>query len=191
MPIEVAKWQSIGPEPPSGGSGPWCSICQVSTYIELGGGASPKSYHPNLDAQKLPEVDLLVDFEKGKLPFHNGHAQRIKGIHFIEHISREAARKILRECYRILSPSGGSLFFLVSDAEFVIDRLKEDGICEEWLNCIYHAPYETPDGFHKWTYSFNTLKAELEAAGFVGVTHKGYYNRWEFYVEACKDDSRH
>ena len=186
MVVNVARWQSIGPDPPSAGLGSNCPTCGESASIELGGGSSSKSYHPNLDIQRLPEVEYVIDFEKDPLPFHDGHAQRIKGIHFIEHISNAAARKILRECFRILVP-GGSLFFLVSDAEFVIDRLKEDGICEEWLNCIYHAAYPTADGFHKWTYSFNTLKTELEAAGFIGVEHRGYYNRWEFYIEAYKD----
>ena len=186
MPINVARWQSIGPDPPDGGLGPLCQVCKDSTNIELGGGSSPKSYHPNFDIQVLPEVDYIVDFEEGHLPCHDNHAGNIKGIHFIEHISREAARRILRECIRVLKP-GGLLFMLVSDAQFVIDRLKEDGICEEWLNCIYHAAYETPDGFHKWTYSFDTLKAELEAAGFVRIEHRGYYNRWEFYIEAHKD----
>lgn len=186
--LDISRWQGIGPPPPAGGQGPPCSQCAWSTWVELGGGDSPQAYHPNVDLRDIPTVDIVHDLERGTLPFHDCHAQRVKGIHFIEHISRDAARSVLRECCRVLQP-GGSLFLLVSDFEFVVDRLAQDGVCEAWLNCVYHGPNDGDRmGFHKWAYTFATLTEELEAAGFINVTHRGWFNRWEFYVEAWKPE---
>ena len=35
--IDITPFQGVGPAPPSGGCGPACDVCGVSTWVELGG----------------------------------------------------------------------------------------------------------------------------------------------------------
>lgn len=181
----LAPWQSWGPGPPPGGSGPVCPECGLSTFVEIGGGDNPDSFHPNLDILDHPNVDIRCDLESGEFPLHSNHADRAKANHIIEHISRDATRRIFREVWRILKP-GGHFSLLVSDLAFVLDRIREDGPIEPWLSCLYHAPAATNHGWHKWAYTFESLCEELRDAGFVAVKHGGYWNRWEFHATCEK-----
>ncbi len=168
-----------------GGTGPECSECGLSTWVEIGGGVATDVYRPNLDIQEHPNVDIVIDLEEGVLPFHDGHAERVKMVHGINHISRKAARMILRECHRILR-TGGTIYLMYSDTDFVIERLVEDGLQDCWLNCLYHADEPTPGGFHKWAYNWTTIQEELAAAGFGNIGDLGPYNAWERKCQAVR-----
>lgn len=183
--IDISKWQGVGPMPTGRGPGPDCRDCGKSTWIELGGGEAAEVYRPNIDVLESPNVDIVCDLEEGKLPFHDSHAERIKAIHLIPHLSKHGTNLVMKDVHRVLRP-GGSLSLMTSDLEFVMERLREDGPIDEWLNCLYHADRPGPSGFHKWAFTYETLEAELRGAGFSDINHAGYYNRWEFKVEAVK-----
>lgn len=131
----------------------------------------------------MPGVDIVWDMETGVLPLHDQHAQKIKAIHSLQHISRDACRLILRECLRVLEP-GGELYIMINDFAFLVERMQEDGVREEWLNSVFHDPTDTAGGHHKWGYTFESMKAELEAAGFVEVKLERYYNSWDLQMSA-------
>jgi len=181
----LAPWQSKGDPPPPGGFGPMCRVCGISSWVEIAGGRAADTYHPNVDQIADPNVDIVVDLEGGKLPLHDGHAERVKAIHALQHLSRDGARAILREAYRVLIP-GGSLYIMIGDGDFLIERLKEDGFVEAWISCLYHGPDVSDQGHHRWIYTFDTMKAELEVAGFTDVEHRGWYNNWEIKMECRK-----
>lgn len=183
--LDVSRWQAHGDPPPPGGYGPICEKCNLSTWVEVGGGGAADVYHPNIDVQNIPNVDVVQDLENGRLPLHNEHAERVKMIHIINHVSHYAAKSLLKESFRILKP-GGSIYMMVSDTDFLFERIKEDGFIEAWLNGLYHAPTDSKEGFHKWAYNFTSIKKELEEAGFSSVEHLGFYNRWEFKCQAIK-----
>ena len=185
--VDLSLWQSVGPPPPPGGSSPEpCSECGLSRWVELGGGLAEDSYHPNLDSRSGSTVDIMCDFETEPLPFHNDHATRIKAIHVIQHVSRDSAKRLLRESYRVLN-SGGTLFLMLTDLDFIITRLVADGYVDAWMNGLYHGPnFDDGFGCHKWAYSFHMIEQELFQAGFSEVWHRGYYNRWDMKVEARK-----
>jgi len=186
MTVDITPWQGVGSPPPSGGYGPLCDECGLSRWVEIGGGPAEDVYHPNVDIFAGPNVDIVCDFERGAIPIHNRHAERIKAVHAIQHLSRDGMRYLLLECVRIMVP-GAMLFVMITDLEFVVRRLFEDGIVEEWLNCVFHGPNDRDKfGFHKWGYSFLTMKFELERAGFVNVQHQGYYNRWDLKMSAVR-----
>ena len=181
-----SKWQSWGSAPPAGGEGPRCDQCAWSQWIELCGGAAVDVYRPNIDVKTSPNVDIVKDLSDGVLPFHDEHASKIKMIHGINHIRYHAAMSILRECYRVLR-SDGTLFLMVSDFVFVVQRIVEDGPIDFWLNCIYHGKGEGDDlDVHYWGYDKETLTKTLYDIGFRGVLDRGYMNRWEFKLEAVK-----
>ena len=181
--MDISRWQSWGADPPRAGVSPICPVCQESTWIELGGGAAVDVYRPNVDCQKHPNVDIVLDLETAVLPFHDNHADRIKSIHLWEHLSHAGALWMAKESLRVLKP-GGSLYLMLSDGAFVIDRIKEEGFNNDWLACLFHSEAPDEQGFHKWSWSYESLHAELTAIGFVGIVHRGFYNRWEFKCEA-------
>src|SRR3990172_3501955 len=113
----LRPWQSMGEPPPPGGEGPKCQDCGWSQWVELGGGDSPDAFHPNLDVRILPGVDIAHDLERLPLPFHDGHAERMKLVHVLNHLTAVAGEALLAECFRILRP-GGEIFVMVTDLAF-------------------------------------------------------------------------
>lgn len=163
-----------------------CVQCGQGSFIELGGADAPTAYHPNLDIRPLPGVDLVIDFEKDAFPFHDNHADRIKMEHLLNHLTYMTAKKVLKECLRIIKP-GGMLYIMVSDVEFLCKRILEDGLRECWANEIWGTAGNTYDAdFHYWGYTAESLKDLLLEIGFAEVKHDGYFNAWEFRIHAIK-----
>ena len=184
--IDVRKYQALGPPPPHSEVGPQCGICGKSTWIELGGGDSCDAYHPNFDVRHLPGVDVVCDLSKGIVPLHDDHADRIKMIHVINHMSATAGEQLLRECYRVLRP-GGILFVMVTDIEFACQRVLEDGLIDRWAECFWGTRGNTYDAdYHLWGYTRATLEALLLKVGFRETSYQGKYNAWEFKMIAVK-----
>jgi len=184
-PIDITPYQATGAIGLEGGYGPPCTECGVSSWVELAGGPAPYSYHQNIDRLARPEVDIIHDFDDGTIPLHDEHAAKMKFIDVLNYLTQDTARLILQEVYRVLQP-GGSFVLRVVDLPFVCKRILEDGVVDQWLGAMYHSPDASFEGFHRWGYSFETLKEELEAVGFINVTHKGHYNQWEFVTECFK-----
>lgn len=182
---DITRWQGIGDPPPPGGEGPLCDQCKMSMWVELGGGKAVDVYHPNIDRLSVDGVDIVHDLMAGTIPLHDGHAERIKVVHLLNHLSLQAARSVLRECVRVLR-SGGLLFVMVTDLPFLLERLCEEGLVEHWLEGLYGTTKTDESMAHHWGYGFSELKVELESAGLVDVTHAGYYNRWEFKTTAVR-----
>lgn len=183
----IRQYQGRGDPPPKGEIGPACSECGQSIYLEVGGGAAADVYHPNIDVRPLPGVDMVVDLNIGDpLPFHAEHAERIKSIHMLNHLSAVGAKSLLKECLRVLR-HGGSLYIMVTDIQFVAERIVADGLYDCWSSCIWGTPGDTyAHDFHLWGYSPKSLEALLKDVGFTSVHYRGVFNAWEFKMEAFK-----
>lgn len=192
----VRPWQGVGARGPGGGPGPTCPECGVSMWVELAGGPSDDAYRPNIDKRAVPDgkvgvVDIVHNLRDG-IPLHDGHATRLKMIDVFNYFTQDEARLLLKECLRVLRP-GGSFFLRVVDLLFVCDRIVKDGAIQPWLEALYHSPDcaegESGEGHHRWGYTAQSLREELEAAGFIGVTDWGPYNGWERKYECFKPGS--
>lgn len=173
--------------PPMGGVSPVpCETCSVSRWIELGGGPANDCNRPNIDIAPGDGVDIVCNLETESLPFHDDHATYVKSIHSLQHLSRDGARHVIKEAYRILEP-GGKFYIMVGDLNFICQRVLEDGPYEGWLACLFHGPETTPAfGHHKWSYTWESIRKELTSVGFSSVEFKGRYNYWEIQLEAIK-----
>lgn len=171
-------------------SGPACSKCGLSTWVEIGGGTLFDQtedfpvYHPNIDAQSGSRVDIVCDLEVNDIPLHDEHAERIKAMHFLQHLPYERAKHFLKDCLRVLKP-GGNLFLMVGDMEWVFKEILTKGMTQGLAYCVWGEQEHKYD-YHKFGYTFSSLKALLEEVGFINVKHRGWYNPWEFKVEAFK-----
>lgn len=123
----------------------------------------------NIDLDRGPKI-ISLDLTK-PLPVEDGKIDYIYSEHFIEHISREEALLLLKECYRTLRPEGvvrittPNLKKLIS--EYALGNL------EEWKD-VNWLPLSScrliNEGMRWWGHQFlydeNELKTILGEAGF-------------------------
>lgn len=130
-----------------------------------------KNYYSQEEYCRLLAEHIFVhhDLASG-LPFESGVVQYIYTSHFLEHLYRADAIRLLRECHRVLKP-GGIIRISVPDLEYALN-LYRDGRKEEMLaNYFFVEDGENQYSRHKYMYDFAMLKALLEQTGFKGVAH--------------------
>jgi predicted SAM-dependent methyltransferase len=140
--------------------------------INLGCGPSVLEGWVNVDISRGPGIDVVWDLSNG-LPFPNESCALIFSEHVIEHLSREAAEKFVRECYRVLQ-KGGVVRISTPDAGRYLRSYAGDG--EFLRHSSFTQSIETPldrinqmmreDGQHLWVYDSPSLLLLLRRAGF-------------------------
>lgn len=130
------------------------------------------------------------------LPYDNGTVDFIFSEHFLEHITRDEALQLLRECHRVLRPKSTirttvpSLEFLL-DAYFKKDITRWAGAWQPKTPCQM-VNYGMTSWGHRFTYDTEELILLHKEAGFEhvkAVAHGKYEVRgWsgEISVEATK-----
>lgn len=132
------------------------------------------------------------------LPFKTGVVQYIYSSHFLEHLYKADAIRLLEECHRALKP-GGVIRISIPDLEYALN-LYQLGRKEEMLaNYFFVEDGENHFSRHKYMYDFPMLKTVLEQVGFKDVVRCQFQsgqvpdieildNRAEesLFVEACK-----
>src|SRR6266849_1232679 len=73
--------------------------------VNLGCGYRPMKDWINVDRARGPEVQVVWDLSQ-RLPFPDNSCSAIFSEHMIEHITKEAAARLLSECYRVLQRDG-------------------------------------------------------------------------------------
>lgn len=77
------------------------------TKLNLGCGPHTMLDWINYDLDKLPgSVAIKLDLSRGELPHADESVDFIFSEHFIEHITKDQAKALLRECFRVLKPDG-------------------------------------------------------------------------------------
>ena len=115
-------------------------------YLNLGCGLR---FHPdwvNIDINyKNPKI-INYDVRKG-IPFSDGTFDAVYSSHLIEHLSRDEALTLLKECYRVLKPSG-VIRVAVPDLE---------QICRMYLSMLEKAELDQ----EKWQANYDWMMLEL------------------------------
>lgn len=175
--------------------------------VNLGCGPSALKEWVNVDIARGPGIDVVWDLRR-PLPFRDESCEAIFCEHVIEHLSKEDAEKLLRECRRILQ-RGGVLRLSTPDAGRFLRSYAGDG--EFLRHPNFSQPIETlldrvqlmmrEDGQHLWVYDSPSLLLLLERTGFTSATEQEFgvsrhprmrnmdaeARRFEsFYVEAVK-----
>lgn len=146
------------------------------------GGATFKGWL-NIDSEYPWHVDMLYDLTQGLSFLPEDCMSAVYSEHFMEHIPRRTALRLMRDCLRSLKP-GGHIRIAMPDLDDLLKNYslgaslprdqKEfedefDGMFHtrcEWLNVAMRA------WGHTYIYNFEDTKLLLEAAGFVDVTRK-------------------
>ena len=134
------------------------------------------------------------------LPFPDGTADFVYSSHFLEHLFRQDARRLLAETLRVLKP-GGICRVSVPDLAHAVAQYHAGHKKEMLENYFFVEDRDSYLARHKYMYDFELLRDVLQELGFVGVRRCAYRegmtpdigvldNRPEetVFVEASKPD---
>jgi len=107
--------------------------------------------------------------------------------HTLEHLSFAEALRVIAECYRVLKP-GGRIRIIVPDVSIFVRRYLDRDVAwfEEWEEHVLRPrgrrmftmmeaiSFVTQEYGHRSAWDFETLRAALEAAGFVDIEEREY-----------------
>jgi len=144
--------------------------------------------------------DIIIHDLRKPLPFPNDHFTAIYASHLLEHLYREGAKALLKECVRVLIP-GGVLRMVVPDLYSIIseymgerppgkvsgngegnnraDRLNKRLMfrsCEPRAGNLFLRIYSSLKDLHshKWMYDADSLIFYFQEAGLVNVREMEY-----------------
>lgn len=133
-----------------------------------------------------PQNVKTINVKKG-LPYNDEDVDYIFSSHFIEHLRKDEAKKLLKECLRVLK-KGGLLRLTTPDLQiFVKNYLKESNenslASENFLDLLKLGEKRKESklmnfiyggGKHRWIYDENSLKHLLKSVGFSEINIREY-----------------
>lgn len=147
--------------------------------LEIGGiGGRPGWIVTNIGATTRNYLDATV-----RWPVEDGAVSYVYADNVIEHITLDAARRLLREAHRCLQP-GGVIRLVTPDVRTHVemylsgadalstpaaDHYRSLGLVVEHPVDLVRIPIGAFGHHEGYVYDFETLRAELEAAGFSQV----------------------
>lgn len=162
-------------------------------YLLFKIGVLPKKYYEMSWSKHIHKI-MVRDVRK-KLPFDDESIDFIYSSHLIEHLRKDEAEKVLRECFRVLK-KGGLIRLVVPDLELMarnylkeIEEIRNEGKrdflpSERFLDILGVGVERTKTpcilkifssgSRHRWMYDLFSLKALLESCGFIDVQKRSY-----------------
>lgn len=143
--------------------------------------------------EHIPNI-MVRDLRK-KLPFEDDSIDFIYSSHSIEHLKKDDAERLLRECFRVLK-EGGLIRLIVPDLELAarnyikkIEEIRNNrekldyhpserfldllGSCEKTRTPLTLRIFSSGSR-HRWMYDQLSLTALLESCGFVDIQKRSY-----------------
>ena len=159
-------------------------------YLLFKIGILPKEYYDMPWSEHIHKI-MVRDVRK-RHPFDDGSIDFIYSSHLIEHLRKDEAEKVLRECFCVLR-RGGLIRLVVPDLELMarnylkeIEETRNEGErdytpSERFLDILGMCE-KTKTPFvlkillseHKWMYDQLSLTALLESCGFVDIQKRSY-----------------
>lgn len=137
--------------------------------LNLGCGRHTLKGWINYDIENHPDVKFL-DLSHGRLPHVDKSVDYIFSEHFIEHITKEQARRLIGECFRVLKPTG-VLRIVTPDLGRLVRAYVSQEICKMpgvWEPTT--ACEMINDGMrlwgHRYLYDVEEMSQMLMSAGF-------------------------
>jgi len=156
------------------------NLPKTDLCVNLGCGYRPMKNWINVDQARGPEVQVVWDLSQG-LPFPDNSCSAIFSEHMIEHITKEAAAKLLSECYRVLQRDG-VLRLSTPDAELFLVSYAGDQkfLAHPEFTQAIDTPIDRVNfmmreyGQHLWCYDEELLTLMLQRAAFNQVIRQRF-----------------
>ncbi|WP_157070097.1 class I SAM-dependent methyltransferase [Aureimonas frigidaquae] len=139
--------------------------------LHLGSGPIRLDEWINIDLDS-PAADVLMDLRK-PLPYADRSIDYVFAEHFIEHISRPEAVALLKECRRVLNPTG-VIRLSTPDIQHIIDAYTRNDV-GRWGNLWQprNRCHLLNEAFYNWGHRFlydaDELRLLLSEAGFSDI----------------------
>ncbi|HEY6138671.1 MAG TPA: methyltransferase domain-containing protein [Thermoanaerobaculia bacterium] len=141
------------------------------TKLHLGCGPLALPGWVNIDNQRYPGVDKVLDLRKG-LPFKD--VSFVFAEHFIEHLPYDDALKLMREARRVLRDDG-VLRLSTPNLDWVwVTHYRLDAPEDQQVAACFYLNRAFHGWGHQFLYNERTLTATLRDAGFANVTRVAY-----------------
>ena len=144
---------------------------------------------PHPKAKNPPDMISAAD----KIDLPDGCADEIMAIHLFEHMNKHEAIAALREWHRLLKAGGRLVLEMPDLLKCCRNFVANQNDPKNSLFGIYgnHDGEQSPWMWHKYGWTMQTLKPELEKVGFVRIKAgfpewHGQRNHRDFRVEAIK-----
>lgn len=121
----------------------------------------------NIDALSTEAADFVCDIRYLSKYFKNESVDYIYTCHVLEHISRHEYKKVLQDFYSLLKP-GSLVRISVPDFQALIEYYMKIGDLNEIRGTLFGGQKNVYD-YHKWTWDFKSLEADLKEAGFHNI----------------------
>jgi SAM-dependent methyltransferase len=125
---------------------------------------------------KISKLNVLHFDLKYKVPFRDNSVSNIFSSHFLEHLFYDDAKKILSECYRVLTTNGIIRICVPSlDDEILLIKNALDNYENKKDLSIIKYVIDDRYGFidkytnHKYMYNYDLMKKLLEDCGFKNI----------------------
>jgi predicted SAM-dependent methyltransferase len=134
--------------------------------VDIGCGKYKLPGYIGIDQEGLEGVDYVMDVRSG-LPFAKGEVDEIYTGHFLEHLTGPECLELLKECYRVLKPSG-IMEIMVPDFIWCCQEFLREPEEERWkypaarIFGLQDSPWE----YHRNGFSRERLAAIIQDAGF-------------------------
>ena len=144
--------------------------------LHLGSGSIRLEGWFNIDID-APQADLKLDL-RNPLPCADNSVRFVFSEHFIEHITRPEAVRLLRECWRVLVP-GGVLRLSTPSLQWIVAKYLERNLTERGDLWRPATPCQMMnEGLRSWGHQFvydaDELRDVLAEAGFAAVEWAGW-----------------
>ena len=154
------------------------SDAQPPYRLHIGCGAVRLGGWINIDDAATPGADVVWDATL-RFPLPSSSCSRIYNEHFLEHLSVDQGLRFLRECHRLLAPSGVLRVAMPSLREPVRQYYENDWRSQPWMEKYGYTWIQTGaemlniafrDWGHQWLYDDEELIRRLKEAGFFSLT---------------------
>ena len=140
--------------------------------IDLGCGTAVYPGAVGLDIRALP-IPLYIRGDIRHLPLRDKSVHALVSRHTLEHLIRDDAERFLRDCLRVLRPSG-TLRLTCPDLVACCQTLirADDGSDSGLVTAITHNIYGGQtygENHHYWGWTISSLMATLRQVGFADV----------------------